>query len=381
MFNDSNSIPNIRQEENVEEVFELSPFEVNPEKDVGFVATQSLAGGRLAGDLKETPAAYSVLTKEFVDAVGITSLEEANQWVVGGNEVTDNSQETIAGGLSSGRTFSITLRGTNSAIPQKNFFPFGTVYDSFNIERFDFGRDPNSILFGNGGIGGSANIASKKAVLGKNKTIIGSRFGSWNDKRLTLDHNFSVNERFAVRLNAVWQDSETWRDNEYDKKEGIALAATYKFAENTEFRLEGEHTKTRKRRSQSWWLDSFSGWDGTTFDGSRLTKDAWKNGVWRQRNGGEGATGRYWLYSQSSGTHQVVDYLNSPVTAASAKNGKTKVGGVVLAPDRWELNYHTKRSAFKSQNLPDYIYDVAKENSAFFIPSDEFTVVSPRRNR
>src|ERR1043166_7732620 len=47
----------------------LSPFTVNTEKDVGFVATSALAGGRLATPLKDTPVAYSVLTKEFLDAV------------------------------------------------------------------------------------------------------------------------------------------------------------------------------------------------------------------------------------------------------------------------------------------------------------------------
>ena len=44
----------------------LSPFSVNTSKDDGFVATSSLAGGRLASDLKDTPVAYSVITKEFL---------------------------------------------------------------------------------------------------------------------------------------------------------------------------------------------------------------------------------------------------------------------------------------------------------------------------
>jgi hypothetical protein len=34
----------------------LSPFEVSTSKDVGFVASSSLAGGRLAGELRDTPA-------------------------------------------------------------------------------------------------------------------------------------------------------------------------------------------------------------------------------------------------------------------------------------------------------------------------------------
>ena len=41
----------------------LSPFEVNTSRDQGFVAASSLAGGRLASDLVDTPVAYSVQTR------------------------------------------------------------------------------------------------------------------------------------------------------------------------------------------------------------------------------------------------------------------------------------------------------------------------------
>src|SRR5262249_5716407 len=64
------------------ETIQLSPFEVNTAKDVGFVATSALAGGRLATPLKDTPVAYSVLTKEFLDAFNVTDLTEAVQWSV-----------------------------------------------------------------------------------------------------------------------------------------------------------------------------------------------------------------------------------------------------------------------------------------------------------
>jgi len=55
----------------------LTPFEVSTNKDNGFAAAGSLAGGRLASDLRDTPAAYSVITREFIDALGITDLQAA----------------------------------------------------------------------------------------------------------------------------------------------------------------------------------------------------------------------------------------------------------------------------------------------------------------
>src|SRR5688500_13451748 len=55
-------------------VVSLNPFEVKADSDRGFVATSSLAGGRLAGELKDTPVAYTVLTREFIDALELTDL-------------------------------------------------------------------------------------------------------------------------------------------------------------------------------------------------------------------------------------------------------------------------------------------------------------------
>ena len=54
----------------------LNPFVVNVDKDHGFVAASSLAGGRLAGNLRDTPVAYSVLTRDFIEALQLTDVTE-----------------------------------------------------------------------------------------------------------------------------------------------------------------------------------------------------------------------------------------------------------------------------------------------------------------
>ncbi len=59
----------------------LSPFTVNTDKDDGFVASSSFAGGRLAGELKDTPVAYSMLTKDFIDALNLTDMNKAMEWM------------------------------------------------------------------------------------------------------------------------------------------------------------------------------------------------------------------------------------------------------------------------------------------------------------
>ena len=48
-----------------QEVFTLSPFEVNAASDEGYRATSTLAGTRIATDLKDIGSSISVLTEQL----------------------------------------------------------------------------------------------------------------------------------------------------------------------------------------------------------------------------------------------------------------------------------------------------------------------------
>jgi hypothetical protein len=63
-----------------EDTLVLSPFEVHSSQDVGYVATSSLAGGRTEMSLKQTAAAISVFTREFLDDIGGESLTSVAMW-------------------------------------------------------------------------------------------------------------------------------------------------------------------------------------------------------------------------------------------------------------------------------------------------------------
>ena len=134
----------------------LSPFEVSSERDNGFAAASSLAGGRLAGELRDTPVAYSVITRDFIDALGITDLQSAAEWTTSSTLNVDNGMQNFFAA-----PINYTTRGTGNTRPQRNFFPQYNNGDSFNLERYDFGRGPNSILFGNGSLSGVSSSTTK----------------------------------------------------------------------------------------------------------------------------------------------------------------------------------------------------------------------------
>ncbi len=60
--------------------FRTFPFTIDASGDEGYYASQTMAGGRLSGSLKDTGAAIQVVTKEFMDDIGATGIEELLQY-------------------------------------------------------------------------------------------------------------------------------------------------------------------------------------------------------------------------------------------------------------------------------------------------------------
>ncbi|MBC7367935.1 MAG: TonB-dependent receptor [Undibacterium sp.] len=340
----------------------LSPFTVSTDKDVGFVATSSLAGGRLASDLADTPAAYSVITREFIDALNLTDLNQAINWTVNTNANNDNGAN-----LTFAANVTYTTRGTGASTPQRNFFPFYLNFDSYNLDRYDFSRGPNSVLFGNGNIAGSSNVVTKQAKFGRTIREFRASYGSWETKRVSMDINEPLGKNTAVRANAVWQDGRGWRDRDYSKLKGISLTGSTRLGANTEIRLEGEYGENSRMSGFSNINDSFAGWDGSsTFDAPITATPTNNNARGITRNASAG----YYVFAPSSGVNGVMNYQNTAITLGAGANtavpiaGKFYAGTTVNAANADLLN---------SFNLPGERFNNAIRGSKFRIPSREFS--------
>jgi outer membrane receptor protein involved in Fe transport len=343
------------------DLVELSPFVVNTAKDVGFVATSSLAGGRLAGDLKDTPAAYSVLTREFIDALGLKSLNEASQWAVNATFQPDDGRGEIFTTITP-----LSFRGFSGNTQQRNFFPARIDFDSYNLDRFDYARGPNSILFGNGSIGGTANVVTKRAEPGRERSELGVALGSWNDVRLTLDYNRPLSAKAAVRLNALLQDRDGWRDRDFERKKAVTLAGTYRFSSRTEWRVEGEAGRTDRSTALTTLGDRFTGWDGVSvFDAALATlpSDANARGVGR-------ASTTTIVYSQASGLDALVNYGNNAITLAGNANAAVPIGGAIVNGSGLTV---AGQNFMEQLGLPANRFARAVAGSKFRYPARTFT--------
>ena len=237
----------------------LSPFEVNTSKDVGFVAASSLAGGRLATDLVDTPVAYSVQTREFLDALNLSDLNEAINWTVSATTTPDDGGGQLFGG-----TGSSTIRGVGSNAVNRNFFTGGSNPSTYNLERMDYARGPNSILFGTGTISGTSNAVVKSARLGRNATEVRAEYGSWDSLRATVDANYALKNKIAARVVTTWQDTHTFRDWERTQRKGVSPSFTVEPTRTTRVSLIGDYYEQKVTAGMNALNDSFTGWDGRT---------------------------------------------------------------------------------------------------------------------
>ncbi len=71
-------------------------------------------------------------------------------WTLNAAPANLRQQETIFG------DYSYNFRGTGSGstVPTRNYFQFYAVGDTYNVERFEFARGPNSIVYGDAQLGG-----------------------------------------------------------------------------------------------------------------------------------------------------------------------------------------------------------------------------------
>jgi catecholate siderophore receptor len=82
--------------------------------------------------------------------------------------------------------------------------------DLYNIERVEVLNGPNAMIFGRGGSGGLINRVTKQPgwESAREASFV---LGSWNRRRASVDFNEPLGERAALRVNAMAEDSEGFR--------------------------------------------------------------------------------------------------------------------------------------------------------------------------
>lgn len=250
---------------------QLSPFEVRTDQDRGYQAINAGSGGRVDLPVKLMPSAISAMTKEFLEDWNVTDMRESFKYAMNVDIANNSAPNTSPFG-----DFQFNFRGVGDSgnYPTRNYFLYYGNSDSYNTERFEFARGPNSVLFGDGQIGGIATTMTKQPRLGRDSYSGLLRYDSWGGVRATVDANKVLSAKQALRVNAVFNHDtygSAWRDNAKMNEKGIDLAWAYKFTPNTSVRTEAEWMNTKRTLYATTYSDQIGYYTpGTVYDNTAV---------------------------------------------------------------------------------------------------------------
>lgn len=212
----------------------LPTVTVTSEGEAGYAAPRSTTATKTDTPLRDTPQSISVVTKEQIRDTAAQSIAEATRYVpgVGFAQGEGNRETPIFRGISSTGDFFID--GIRDDVQYYR--------DLYNIERVEVFKGPNAMIFGRGATGGLINRATKQP--GWTPSIGGSlTVGSNSNRRLTADINQPINDQLAFRVNALYENSDSYRDGVSVKRSGINPTLAWRAGTKTLVTVGYEHFK------------------------------------------------------------------------------------------------------------------------------------------
>ncbi|XMB51993.1 TonB-dependent receptor [Pseudomonas fluorescens] len=203
---------------------------------LGYHATRSASATRTDTSIHETPQSISVVSKDVVEDLGATRLQDALDYAGGVGRANNFGGQGLT-------TF--TVRGFTTGEFYRNGFPINRGYpnmpDANTIERLEVLRGPATMLYGRGDPGGTFNVVSKQPLAERTVTL-GSQLSDQGMKRGTLDASGPLDEegRLAYRLNVVGEGGDTFRDHVETERYGVTPVITWQATDDTKVTFEGD---------------------------------------------------------------------------------------------------------------------------------------------
>lgn len=223
------------EEMTLREVTVTAPAVSDTEPVKGYNAKKSVAATKTDTALIDTPQSITIVTQELLEDQSVQSMSDAVRYVPG---VTASQGE--------GNRDALNFRG--AGVSTGDFYLDGirddvqTYRDFYNVDRIEVLKGPNGMIFGRGASGGAINRVSKEAGWSPVRELTLS-YGAYDHKRASIDIGDAINEVAAFRLNAVVEDSESYRDGVEVQRHGINPTFTIRPGDRTKIVLGAEYFK------------------------------------------------------------------------------------------------------------------------------------------
>jgi catecholate siderophore receptor len=215
----------------------IDPLSIERPEDRGYKTDRIVSATRTDTPLIDVPQSITVVTSDQIRDIAATSIGDAIRYVPG---VTTAQGE--------GNRETIVFRGNASTA---DFFVDGlrddiqTYRDLYNIERLEVLRGPNAMIFGRGGVGGVINRVTKQAAW---DPILGGRIevGEYGFYRGNVDLGTALSDAVAVRLNGVYENSDSFRDFVFIERWGVNPTLALRLNDDTLIQIGYEHFEDRR---------------------------------------------------------------------------------------------------------------------------------------
>ena len=181
---------------------------------------------RLNASLEETPLSVNIIPRELLVQQQAISLEDALRNVSG---VSKFGSYGLSDNINI-RGFDIGLSG-GAENYRVNGIMLRTPYSDY-VEEVQVLKGPASILYGDVEPGGIINYVTKKP-LGYNHASLEFKVGEYGLYRPSIDVGGKLNEKLSYRLNAVYETSNSFRDDVTNEQFMIAPSVLWNISDQT----------------------------------------------------------------------------------------------------------------------------------------------------
>ena len=178
--------------------------------------------------LRDIPQAVTVVTKGQIKEQMLMSISDVVRYMPGitAHQGENNRDDVVIRGNRSSADF--FLNGVRDDVQYYR--------DLYNLERVETLKGPNAMIFGRGGGGGVINRVTKEAGFSPLRELY-LQGGSFSNKRIEGDFGQPLNDKFAFRLNGMYEHSGSFRRFVELERYGINPTLTFLPAEGTKITL------------------------------------------------------------------------------------------------------------------------------------------------
>ncbi|WP_432815736.1 TonB-dependent receptor [Sphingorhabdus sp.] len=211
---------------------ELSDEAIVVTATIDSYSPRTAAATRTGTPALEAPFSFDTVGAALLADRGLVNLTDALRTVSGTNPV---------GGIGGFNT-RFRLRGFVAQTNLRNGYRQGVAWPTSevqNIERIEVLKGPSSMLYGRLEPGGVVNIVTKQPL---DRDFVTTGIIADDDGliRGIADINLNLGTKVAARINGVWENGESFRNNVANETRYIAPAIAFQPSERTRIVVEGE---------------------------------------------------------------------------------------------------------------------------------------------